>query len=259
MSENRSLIPASPRLRRRLGYAVALLLAAGIVAVVIVLAPSRAPRRERVSATPAAAEPVSRAKTATPERVRLARKDRLAIAATLARFIPAAVERRDPLAAWELVTPSLRLGQTRAEWRRGNLPVFPFQTRARRFDGWRIKQVRRNQVAFDLLLPPARGAGTEAVSYSFVFKRRDGRWLVDAAVPVATIAAGSGPPKVVGQADLGPTPGTNDRSGRLSAAWFAVPFGLLGGLIIVVPVTLGLLSWRRGRRAQAAYRRSLAA
>jgi hypothetical protein len=38
--------------------------------------------------------------------------------------------------------------------------------------------------------------------------------------------------------------------------WFLVP-GLLLSLIVLVPVTIALVNWRRGVRAEKAYRRRL--
>ena len=46
-------------------------------------------------------------------------------------------------------------------------------------------------------------------------------------------------------------------SARLSSWWFIVP-GVLLSLIVLVPVTILVVGWRRNVRAEKAYRRSLA-
>jgi hypothetical protein len=247
----------SPRLRRRLARTAALLAALAVLAAGLAALPNRSPE---VTKTPSVAEPEPAAPTPVRRRsVRLAPADRRAIAALLTRFVPSAIERRHPEAAWSLVTPGLRRGQRRVDWAGGNLPVFPYQTRAKRYDGgWRMHWVRPNEVSFDLLLPPARGA-SYAVTYTLVVRRFGPRWLIDSAVPSATIAAAGQAPKVTGQGDFGPTMGTTDPRGRLSALWLVVPLGVVGSMIVVLPLGLGLLNWRRHRRALAAYERSLVA
>jgi hypothetical protein len=245
----------SPKLRRRFAWTVGLLVALAALAAGLAALPNRSPEIPKASAVaepePAAVAPVR------DRRVRLAAADRRAIGDLLARFVPTAVERRHPEAAWNLVTPALRRGLTRAEWASGNLPVFPYQTRAKQFDGgWRMHWVRRNEVSFDLFLPPTRGAAY-AVTYTLVVRRFGPRWLVDSAVPSATIAASGQSPKVTGQGDFGPTMGTTDTRGRLSALWLVVPLGLTGALIVGLPLGLALVNWRRHRRALAAYQREL--
>jgi hypothetical protein len=41
-------------------------------------------------------------------------------------FIHEAVLRENPGASWDLVTPQMRSGSTRAQWATGNIPVTPF-------------------------------------------------------------------------------------------------------------------------------------
>jgi hypothetical protein len=249
------VLTRSPRVRRRIARTAVLLAALAALAAGLGAPPNRSPE---VAKTPAAAEPERAAPTPVRRRhVRLARADRRAIGALLARFVPAAIERRHPEAAWSLVTPGLRRGQSRADWAGGNLPVFPYKTRAKRYDGgWRMHWVRPDELSFDLFLPPARGA-SYAVTYTRVVRRFGPRWLVDSAVPSATIAAAGQAPKVTGQGDFGPTMGTTDPRGRLSALWLVVPLSVVGSLIVLLPLGLALLNWRRHRRALAAYQRGL--
>jgi hypothetical protein len=252
------LLPRSPRIRRRVLWALVVAAALAGLGAGLATLPSRSPEAPKTASVAEPAPSTPAPSTPAPirdRRVRLTAADRRAIAGLLARFVPAAIERRNPQAAWDLVTPALRHGQRRADWARGELPVFPYQTRARRYaGGWRMHWVDRDEVSFDLFLPPARGA-RYAVTYTMVVRRFGPRWLVDSAVPSATVAAAGGSPKVTGQGDFGPTMGTTDRRGRLGAAWLVVPLGLLGALVVALPVALGVVNWRRHRRALAAYRR----
>ena len=128
------------------------------VAVAVVLLPSAAKQR-RVAATPAGPTQVVRVPRAVP--MTAARKR--AIDALLATFVPAAVERRQPLRALPLVTPAFRAGVTRADWARGNLPVMPYRAQGSRF-GWTFdySYPREMSVLFALPRPP-RGAAPEGL------------------------------------------------------------------------------------------------
>jgi hypothetical protein len=42
---------------------------------------------------------------------------------------------------------------------------------------------------------------------------------------------------------------------RISAIWWAIPIGLLS-LIVVVPLTMGIVAWYRDRKAARAYERT---
>ena len=63
----------------------------------------------------------------------MTRARRQAIDRVLDTFVPAAVERREPLRALPLVTPSFRSGISRAAVGRGDLPVFPYDAQGRGF------------------------------------------------------------------------------------------------------------------------------
>ena len=132
-----SLLPSSARTRRRLGALGAVLALAGAVWVFSMLEP--APKR--VTAEPL--EPGA-PQVLNDHQVPLRRADRARINAVLDAFVPAAVERKDPLAAYRLATPQLRQSATRAEWRKRRHPGLPVPgERAARLDA-------------QLLLPAAR-------------------------------------------------------------------------------------------------------
>ena len=215
---------ASPRTRRRLArLAVAAVLAGAIAAVVALLPTSAGRQRETFSNRPAQ---VSR----TPKQVRLSARERRAIDVVLRRFVAGAVARRDPLAAYELATPALRAAATRAQWRRGELPVAPYSPRGR--PGWRVDYAFRGDAVVDVVLQPGRGEH-KAIIYTAEVKRRGGRWLVDSFTPSATFGDGS----VYSHVDMGPQAVVaQPLRGRIAGSWILVLLGCLAALLLLVPV-----------------------
>jgi hypothetical protein len=246
----------SPRLRRRLLWSAALLATAGAAAAGVLLlaeAPKGvSPVAEPVSEEPSLAAPAQVA--VRPKLTRLRAADRRQIVEVIDRFVQTAVERRDPAAAYDLATPGLRAGQTRADWARGDVPVFPFQARPTAYDDLRLKYVLRNEVGLDIVLPPARGSKQGPIAFSIDLKRVGKRWLVDAFIPVAMFAPLEKKAGVTALPDYAPAerPMSAVTSGvRLSARWLALPLGLLGTLLLV-PLVLLPRSWWRARKAYRA-------
>jgi hypothetical protein len=187
---------------------------------------------------------------------RLDHTDRRAINALLDRFVPSAVARQEPAASWHLVTPSMRTDTTFRQWSRGDLPVYPYPARRIQFHGYTVDYALPRDVALELFVPPRRGARVDPISFSVEVKKIRGRWLVDSFYPAASFDSGS--QRVVGPRDF--TPGSVSSGGgsaRLGAVWFAVPGVLLGG-ILLVPLTMFGVAWRRNRRAERAYAASRA-
>jgi hypothetical protein len=246
------LLPSSPRRRRRLGWSVAGLLALGIAGTIVVVAPrgTSLPPDRLVATSTVAAE----------REVKLTPAMRRGITATLRQFLPAAVARRDEALAWQLAGPGLRAGTTRRDWLAGRSPVFPFPVEKANLDDWRPVYTYRNRVGFDLLLhPPAKTRrGPIAVSVDVVRSGR--RWLVDTWYVSAVFTGPDDRPFVTGSPDFQASAGNKKEYERpkfadaeLSPLWFAVP-GAIIGLVLVVPLVLVLVSRRRNRRAEAAYR-----
>src|SRR5690242_11503100 len=120
----------SPRQRRRLAWIGGLLLVAGIAAAAVVALPKGHQAKEVFR--PGAVV------LTTPNKVPMTHARREAVDRVLDTFVPAAVERRDPMRALPLVTSDYRAGVTNSEWSRGNLPVFPFQSSNRSFHDWTV-------------------------------------------------------------------------------------------------------------------------
>src|SRR6266542_3684084 len=122
----------SPRARRRLLWLVGLAAAGGIAGFVIALLPNQ---KGGFNTPPSG----GKAQVVRREReVPVSLRDRREINALLDAFVPAAVERRDPAAAYDLVTRTLRAVAPRAQWRTGDIPVSPFDAGGTEFHGWTV-------------------------------------------------------------------------------------------------------------------------
>jgi hypothetical protein len=247
-----SQIISSPRRRRRVGWSAGVVVAAGAAGATIALLPAGQPLPpDRLSAGPTVAE---------EREVKLTPAMRRGINATIDRFVPAAVDRRDPAFAWSVAGPGLRGGTTRRDWLAGNLPVQPFPVQGTRFHGWRPLYVHRDRVGFDLLLHarPRTRRGPIAVSVDVVRSGR--RWLVDSFYTTAVFNAPDEPGWVSGAPDYEAGGSTADATygrpkfaqSRLSSTWFALPLGLFAALALAV-ACYAIVVVRRNRRATAAY------
>jgi hypothetical protein len=241
----------SPRKRRRLYWLGGLVAAAAVAVGVILAIPS--PKKENVSPTGAEGP----AQTVAPTNVPLKASDRRAIDAVLAKFIPAAVGRRDAERAWALAGPELKTSSTLAEWKKGNSPVPYFPVRERTFTGWPTVDVERDQVTFSLLVHPKKGSNLGDYTFSVEAIRARSSWLINRIYTIAINNPVRNGKHEIGPADFGaPSAGSSSSSTkpRLSSSWLLPIVGILS-LVFVVPVTLGIVLFVRSRRR----RRKLAA
>jgi hypothetical protein len=244
----------SPRARRRGAALVSAIAAVAALALASRLLPDGRELDDAAAqpAAPFAAQQPAQA-PAEPRRVPLRPADRRAIDRALDRFVPAAVSRRDPALAYELVTPALRAGTTRAEWSTGTIPVQPFPARGRRFHHWTLSYSHPNHVGLELLLKPKREGDLGAIAFAVDVKKLRGRWLVDSFIPAAVFSGGGAPPRISAVPDFGATGGTRSPgSGRLRPVWFLVPGAILS-LALVILLGYGVSTWLRGRRVVRAY------
>jgi hypothetical protein len=170
----------SPRNRRRGLWAAGVLVAAGAFVLANQLLP-------RGGEPPNVFERGRVQIVRVPQKVPLTTERRRTIAALLDAFVPAAVERKDPMRAYPLVTPAFRAGVTRAQWRHGDLPVIPYDADGR-YNGWTLGYSLKDEMSVDLLLRPGAREKRGAVAFTAVFKKRHDRWLIDAFIPAATFA-----------------------------------------------------------------------
>ncbi len=239
---------ASYRWRRRLAWGSGALVAFVSLVVLAIALPKSHGKHYRLA--PTGTEPVD-VNTVPAKQVRVTPALRREVNRTLVAFVRTAVTRADSAAAWNLVTPLMRIGISRRDWNNGEVPVNPFPAEISDEPSWRVLTSYPRDLTIDLVLQPRSGAHTGAIAFAVEFKRmRDGRWLDDSMVPEHVFG---------GSAPAGTTPKVTVTSGagqhaRLSPLWFIIPGSLLG-LVIAVPLLVALNAWRRSRAIERRYRR----
>ena len=188
--------------------------------------------------------------------VPLAPETRRAINSLLDRFVPAAVERRDPAAAWDLATPALRAGDSRADWANGAIPVTPYDARGTRFHGWMLRYSFPDEVDVQLILMPADREAMGALAFDVNFKRVRGRWLIDAFMPEATFAREGEAARMFSVRDVNPDGPANGSVSRHDKPRLGSVYWLIPGLLLLLPLA-AVAAWalrevRWNRRARAA-------
>jgi hypothetical protein len=242
------VLPSSARTRRRLGFAGVVAALALTVWVWSLLSP--APKRpEAAPLEPGAPKIVGRERE-----VPLRAADRRRIDRVLDTFVPAAVERKDPLAAYRLATPLLRSSATREEWRRGDIPVYPYPASERR--DWTLNFSLPGHVSLDLFVQPRKGADVGPIAFTVELRRgSDRRWLVDSFFPTAMFPKVEDGGQPLAQPDLSPAnvQGTSQTGkARLSPLFFLIPFVLLGA-VLLIPIVMFVRGKLREARAERIY------
>jgi hypothetical protein len=236
----------SPRQRRRLLRLGAVAAVCGIAGVVFVLLPNTNGHvKETFSNQPVQRVVRERQVPVTPAR-------RAQVNKLFDAFVPAAVERRDPGAAYDLVTPSFRGGASRASWRHGELPVSFYRPRGRTFHGWTVDASYRTIMSVQLYMQP-RNPKEGAVDYSIDLRRLHGRWLIDSLYQRAEY-----PPAVAARATKVPSnskapPATLFPKAKGGLMWTLIL--VFFSLIVAVPLCFFAFQWfsaRRGQRRVAA-------
>ncbi|MEK6273748.1 MAG: hypothetical protein AABM30_00245 [Actinomycetota bacterium] len=187
--------------------------------------------------------------SATASKPRVSPSDRQAINATLDTFVNHAVKRQDAGAAFDVVTPAMRGGMTRAQWSRGSIPVYPYPAAGQHFHQWTIQYRTSKELAIELLLSPRPSSEGKVGQFLFhvYLQPAHGRWLVDSFMPGATFSPIGKPAVVQAGADFTASPGgsTYNRPSakgttgprQVSAVYAIVPFAIIGLLL------LGLAGW----------------
>jgi hypothetical protein len=242
---------SSARMRRRLGVLGVL----GVAAIGIWVWQTAEPPPKQVDDAPT--DPGAPKIVGREHEVPLRRADRREINRVLDAFVPAAVERKDPLAAYRLATPQMRASATRAEWKRGDIPVYPYPASERR--DWTLNFSLPRYVSLDLFVQPKKGADVGPIAFTVELRRSKGRhWLVDSFFPTAmfpkpTKTSGGGQP--LAQPDLTPAnvKGTSQTGKpRVSPYFFLAPLVFIG-LALLVPLVMFVRGKLREERAERIY------
>jgi hypothetical protein len=173
-----SILPSRRRLRW-LSFFSALVLTAGVVAVLVVFLGNTGTKlKTHVTNTPA--KVVKKEKS-----VPLDRRARV----VAGRFIETAVARHDPAASWPLVGRELKAGLTKKEWATGNIPVVPFTAK---IDQVRLKvdSSEPGHALLEVLLIPKSGSVKPAFFF-IELRKTAGRWVVVSWAPRGNIAVPS--------------------------------------------------------------------
>ena len=192
-----------------------------------------------------------------PDTVELTRIDRAKALATAANFVTHAVARRKVELAYDLTAPSLRAGISRAEWKTQDIPVVPFPVEEAR---WKIEYSYSDALGLQVMLFPTAKSKLRPSMFAMELtpsgRGKDHRWLVSSWAPVGMTASGGAAPAAQ-TSGAGGVPNLGDNAvpsgeARLDAKWLLAPMALLA-LVPLIVVTFYVRSWRRGRRAEAAY------
>jgi hypothetical protein len=238
---------SSPRFQRRLAWTASFVGVVVLVVVAIALLPG-AKREVETPLRPGPAVVPERPLHVTPAMRR--QIDRL-----VQRFVATAVTRKDPEAAWLLVSSSMRSGVTRKQWNRGELPVFPYSAKALRKTSWKVTRAYDQTVELDVLLQPKAGSGERNLVYAAAVVRRGGRFVVDSFFPETTLGAAPAPQSKTSTGERSAQPAHRFAESKLDKRWLLVPVAILS-LLLVVPLLLLVRGVVRTRRAERRYRRN---
>jgi hypothetical protein len=237
-------------MRRRFLRAGALVLTAVTVGGVVALVP------EKHARAPEQAVGAPQQSVAMEHTIPLTQADRRAISGVLGRFVPSAVNRGRTAASYDLATPNLREGMSRSAWASGNIPVYPYPVRGRRFHDWTLVYSYPRDVSLDLMLQPRRGKKVGPITFAVELKRLRGSWRVDSFFPAAVFSPAGTKPVVLAAKDFTPNPQNSIPKRQLGHLWIALPVAVFC-LVLLLPLTLFLVHWQRDLSAMRRYRREL--
>jgi hypothetical protein len=241
------LLPSSPRRRKRaltLGGAAALAL---IFVGVFLLLPSNKPPNPVPSGKEGAAQLVAK----TSRHVSPA--DRKLIDEAFDHFIPTALNRKQPEVSWAWAGPDLRAGATHAQWVRGTMPVPRFPAAGGVFHGWRILDATKTTVDYSILVHPRSGATVSDWVFQGELIKLNGRWLVNTIYTTAIMAKPHNGFNEVGPADF--AAGSSSKAqpsthAALSRSWLSTLIGVIVGVLVLIPLGIGIGLLIRRRRWQ---------
>lgn len=103
------------------------------------------------------------------------------------QFIGATLARTNLAQAWDLATPELRAGVTRAEWLKGELPITPFPVRDLETSGFNVVASAPDKILLQVLLVPTDNSGYTATRFDLTLVRKgaQGPWKVSYFLPYA--------------------------------------------------------------------------
>ena len=164
----------SPRKQRRLFVFSAVVLVAGIIAILVtVLRGTGNAYPDKFTSQPAVTYHPDKKAPVSPGQISLMRK-----------FITTAVARRDLTSAYRIVGPDLRGGLSLKQWQSGTIPVLSYHATNAATVEFKTDYSYRKQALFEVNLHAAPGTETRPSLLFFIGLKREGnkangRWLVN--------------------------------------------------------------------------------
>ena len=210
----------------------------------------------------AAALALAFAGTASAAPPHLTKAERAGINKTVDMVVNYGAKRVNVMRSYKWVTPEMRSGITRKQWKEGTLPIYPFPAQGTTFHHWSLKWISDGTLGIELLLMPTLKNKFDVGPIIFdLYLRPSGkRWLLDGFMPAATLApVNAKKTKVRSVADFSPQPaqaGAAPQRGKINPDWLWFPFAALGGAFVVL-AGVALVKSRRGKRFMPRGRQSL--
>ena len=167
---------SSPRSQRWIFWIAALILAAGVAAVLIVFLGN--------TGNDSLTKPVFKpgAPTKVPQQPKTVKLEP-EVRKVAGRFVLTAVQRVHLDEAWNLVGPQIRQGMTYKEWLKGNIPVVPFLKKIK-VAPMKVDLSQKNYALLEVALLPYKGRGEIFdIELIKVGKGDKARWVVNSWVP----------------------------------------------------------------------------
>ena len=186
-----------------------------------------------------------------PKSVKLTKATARDVMVVAAGFVSTAVLRAHTERSYDLSDRAFHQGLTRAQWKTGNIPVPPYRREDLDVVKWRFDYSYKGRVGLQVYLQPKPTSKVGGLAFNVelheVGPPQHRRWLVDYWTPAGQ--QGPAPSKAAaGSFNLAP-----QTKAGLGAVWLILPIGLILGLIVSVPIVLGVRGWRRRVRADRAY------
>ena len=187
-----------------------------------------------------------------PKTVELSKTDARDALVVAAQFVATAVLRNHTERSYDLSDRAFHQGLTRTQWATGDIPVAPYRPEDLAVVKWKLDYSYRDRVGLVVYLQPKPTSKVGGLAINAELHRvgppQHRHWLVDYWTPAGQQGP---PPNAAAAGPLGPPVKTK---AGLSAVWLALPIGLVFGLILLVPIVLGIRGWRRRVRADRAYK-----
>ena len=240
----------SPRRRRRAIVLTLIAAAAATVALLIAFARNTAPSQETKMTN---AKPV--VSPGNPVAVRLTPHNRKVVLGIAREFLDSGVAHHHFKRSWDLTTSNMHYGFTRKSWGPDNSTLVPFHYESAR---WRLDHAYSTEVGLEVALYPKphdKDYPSPMVFDVVLSKTHAAKspWLVSYWAPApgsAQVVQSNTPPNKLALSDKA------DKPTQLSSLWLVAP-AIVFLLILLIPITIGVREWRRGRRAKRAYESTL--